>query len=292
MNALLRGGALRAVLALPPALAALYVAGTQIPGSTLLPWQPNMLDLAVYQRVGGLVLAGGDIFDPQGQLPWIYPGFAALLTVPFAALTFTVAALAWLLLCAAALAAVLHGRTRRLAVEPGYHGGDPARAAGAGHPGLRPARDPAGCGGRARLDARAAAAAPPVASRGLAGRGGHRGQAHPRRGRRVQLLRRSPPGRPGRVLLLPGRHGDRVPGAAAGRLAGVLGAAGFGGFGAQLGDRVRVQPVGAGRVEPAHRRPRPGWVGAECRRGPARGGGRRCCCTVAGRWRWPCAWRD
>jgi alpha-1,2-mannosyltransferase len=54
------------------------------------------------------VLTGGDIFDPQGQLPWIYPGFAALLTVPFAVVPFTLAAVGWLVLCTAALAAILH----------------------------------------------------------------------------------------------------------------------------------------------------------------------------------------
>ncbi len=103
-----RGWAARVGLALVPVAAALLVAGTQIPGSTLVPWQPNMMDLGVYQRVGRLVLTGGDIFDAQGQLPWIYPGFAALLTVPFAGLPFLAAAIGWLVLCTAALAAILH----------------------------------------------------------------------------------------------------------------------------------------------------------------------------------------
>ena len=95
-------------LAAVPLAAALYVAGVQIPGSTLVPWQPNMMDLGVYARVGGTVLNGGDIFDAGGQLPWIYPGFAALLTVPFAVIPFTVAAVVWLALCTAALAAILY----------------------------------------------------------------------------------------------------------------------------------------------------------------------------------------
>lgn len=107
MGTQLRTWAARVGLALVPVLAALYVAGTQIPGSTLAPWQPNMMDLGVYQRVGRLVLTGGDIFDPQGQLPWIYPGFAALLTLPFAVIPFLVAAVLWLVLCTAALAAIL-----------------------------------------------------------------------------------------------------------------------------------------------------------------------------------------
>ncbi len=104
----LRTWAVRIALALVPVVAALFVAGVQIPGSTLVPWRPNMMDLGVYQRVGGLVLGGGDIFDPQGQLPWIYPAFAALLTVPFAFLPFLLACVLWLALCTGALAAVLH----------------------------------------------------------------------------------------------------------------------------------------------------------------------------------------
>lgn len=104
----LRSWTVRVALALPPVLAALYIGATQIPGGSLWPWQPNMIDLAVYQRAGQVVLAGGDIFDPQGQLPWIYPGFAALLTIPFAVVPSVVAAAAWLLLCTAALAAMLY----------------------------------------------------------------------------------------------------------------------------------------------------------------------------------------
>ena len=62
---------------IPPLLAALYVAGTQIPGSTLWPWRPGMIDLDVYRRTGQLLLAGQDFFNADG-LPWIYPPFAAL----------------------------------------------------------------------------------------------------------------------------------------------------------------------------------------------------------------------
>jgi alpha-1,2-mannosyltransferase len=94
-------------LAIPPMLAALYVAGTQIPGSVLWPWHPGMIDLDVYRRTGQLLLAGQDFFNAEG-LPWIYPPFAALLTVPFAVLSFEVAAIGWLALCVAALAAILY----------------------------------------------------------------------------------------------------------------------------------------------------------------------------------------
>ena len=94
-------------LAIPPMLAALCVAGTQIPGSVLWPWHPGMIDLDVYRRTGQLLLAGQDFFNAEG-LPWIYPPFAALLTVPFAVLSFEVAAIGWLALCVAALAAILY----------------------------------------------------------------------------------------------------------------------------------------------------------------------------------------
>ncbi len=94
-------------LAIPPLLAALYVAGTQIPGAVLWPWHPGMIDLDVYRRTGQLLLQGQDFFNAEG-LPWIYPPFGALLTVPFAVISFEVAAVAWLLLCVGALAAILY----------------------------------------------------------------------------------------------------------------------------------------------------------------------------------------
>ena len=103
----LRVWLVRVALALPPLLAALYVAGTQIPGSVLWPWRPGMIDLEVYRRTGTLLLAGQDFFSAEG-LPWIYPAFAALFTVPFALVPFEVAAVVWLALSVAALAAVLH----------------------------------------------------------------------------------------------------------------------------------------------------------------------------------------
>lgn len=97
----------RVALALPPLLAALFIAGTQIPGSVLWPWRPGMIDLEVYRRTGTLLLAGQDFFNAEG-LPWIYPAFAALFTVPFALVPFELAAVVWLALCVAALAAILY----------------------------------------------------------------------------------------------------------------------------------------------------------------------------------------
>lgn len=97
----------RALLAIVPIVAGLYVGSTQIVGGTFWPWHPGMIDLEVYLRTGGLVLSGGDFFAAAG-LPWIYPPFAALLTVPFALLSFEVAAVVWLVACVAALASVLY----------------------------------------------------------------------------------------------------------------------------------------------------------------------------------------
>lgn len=102
-----RTWALRVLLAAPPLLAAFWVAGTQVHGGPVWPWSPDMADLEVYRRTGELLLAGGDIFHTDGLL-WIYPGFAALFTVPLAFLTAVQAAAAWTVLCTAALAAVIH----------------------------------------------------------------------------------------------------------------------------------------------------------------------------------------
>ena len=99
---------LRVALAVPPLLAALWVGGTAIPGSSVWPWSAaGMIDLEVYRRTGTVLLAGGDIFAADG-LPWIYPPFAALLTVGFAVLPQLLAGIVWLWLCVAALGAVLY----------------------------------------------------------------------------------------------------------------------------------------------------------------------------------------
>jgi alpha-1,2-mannosyltransferase len=99
---------LRAGYGLLPLLAAAYIAGTLIPGSNLWPWHPGMIDLEVYQRTGALVLQGQDFFHVAEGLPWIYPPFAALLSVPFSLVGLQVAALAWLAICVIALGALLY----------------------------------------------------------------------------------------------------------------------------------------------------------------------------------------
>lgn len=96
------------LLALAPVLAALYAGGTTIPGGTFEPWAPAMIDLDVYRRTGELVLAGGDFYNVEAWLPWIYPPFPALLAVPFAVVPPAVAQMLWLALNVACLMAMLY----------------------------------------------------------------------------------------------------------------------------------------------------------------------------------------
>jgi alpha-1,2-mannosyltransferase len=96
------------LVSLLPLLVAILVAGTLIYGTSPWPWRPGMIDLQVYQRTGAMVLAGQDFFHVSDGLPWIYPPFAALLSVPFALMPFEVAAIVWLVICVAALEAVLY----------------------------------------------------------------------------------------------------------------------------------------------------------------------------------------
>ncbi|MBA3020398.1 glycosyltransferase 87 family protein [Propionicimonas sp.] len=94
------------LLALAPLLAGFYVAAVDIADGSLVPWDPRMVDFEVYRRTAELVLAGADIFNVDG-LPWVYPPFAAVLAVPLALPPWPVITAAWIVLCVAALAAVL-----------------------------------------------------------------------------------------------------------------------------------------------------------------------------------------
>ena len=96
------------LLSLAPLLAALYAGATTIPGGSLYPWAPAMIDLDVYRRTGELVLQGQDFYNVKAWLPWIYPPFPALLAVPFGVLAPAAAQVAWLALCVACLMAMLY----------------------------------------------------------------------------------------------------------------------------------------------------------------------------------------
>jgi alpha-1,2-mannosyltransferase len=100
---LVLGGAAVSVL---PLFVGLYVAATTFGGS-LIPWHPVMVDLDVYRRAGLTLLQGGNIYDLPGQLPFLYPPFAALLAVPLALLPAAVVQIGWTLAEVLAILAVL-----------------------------------------------------------------------------------------------------------------------------------------------------------------------------------------
>ncbi|WP_040160409.1 glycosyltransferase 87 family protein [Nigerium massiliense] len=91
-----------------PLAAAIWVAAVQIAGGSIDPWRPAMIDLDVYRRAAGDLLAGRDFYaTPDGQLPWIYPAFAALLSLPLGLIPLKTAQVFWLLLNVVALWAIL-----------------------------------------------------------------------------------------------------------------------------------------------------------------------------------------
>ena len=96
------------LLAVAPVLAALYAGGTTIAGGSFEPWTPAMIDLDVYRRTGELVLAGQDFYNVEAWLPWIYPPFPALLSVPFAVVAADVAQIGWLVLNVACVMAIVY----------------------------------------------------------------------------------------------------------------------------------------------------------------------------------------
>ncbi len=92
---------------LPPLGVGLWVAAVTIPGGSFDPWAPAMIDLDVYRRTGSMLLAGQDIYVAEG-LPWIYPPFAALFTVPLAIVPLGVAQVFWIALTVGLLMAMLY----------------------------------------------------------------------------------------------------------------------------------------------------------------------------------------
>lgn len=103
MIRVLRGVAICAL----PILAGLWVGATQF-GGTLFPWRPVMVDLEVYRRAGRVLLDGGDFYALTGQLQFLYPPLAAVLSVPLALLPDVVVQVGWTVTSTLALLAVLH----------------------------------------------------------------------------------------------------------------------------------------------------------------------------------------
>ena len=95
------------LLLLPPLVSGLYIAAVTIPGGSFVPWEPAMIDLDVYRRTGSMLLQGQDFYVAEG-LPWIYPPFAALLTVPLALIPLAAAEVAWITVTILLLMAILY----------------------------------------------------------------------------------------------------------------------------------------------------------------------------------------
>ena len=90
-----------------PLLAGVWVAATEF-GGHLVPWQPVMVDLEVYRQAARVLLTGGDFYSLPGQLQFLYPPFAAVLSVPLAVLPTTLVPIGWTVAGVLALLAVLH----------------------------------------------------------------------------------------------------------------------------------------------------------------------------------------
>ncbi|HEY0240141.1 MAG TPA: glycosyltransferase 87 family protein [Friedmanniella sp.] len=90
-----------------PLLAGLWVAATEF-GGHLVPWQPVMVDLEVYRQAARVLLTGGDFYALPGQLQFLYPPLAAVLSVPLALLPTALVQIGWTVCGVLALLAVLH----------------------------------------------------------------------------------------------------------------------------------------------------------------------------------------
>lgn len=103
MSRLVRGLALCVL----PIITGLYVGATSF-GGTIWPWRPVMVDLEVYRAAGRVLLQGGDFYSLPGPLQFLYPPFAAVLSVPLALLPGWLAQVGWTVAGVLALLAVLH----------------------------------------------------------------------------------------------------------------------------------------------------------------------------------------
>ena len=90
-----------------PVLVALYV-GAPTADGTPFPWQPAMVDLAVYREAGATLVRGGDFYALPGPLQFLYPPFAAILAVPLTVVPTALVQALWTTAGALALVAVLH----------------------------------------------------------------------------------------------------------------------------------------------------------------------------------------
>ena len=94
----------------PPMLVTVLTAPFAFMGGTLRPWEPQMMDLDVYRRAGDLLLSGGSAIyaAPNGELPFLYPPFAAVMGALWYLPSQDIAQILWLALNVLALLAILH----------------------------------------------------------------------------------------------------------------------------------------------------------------------------------------
>lgn len=92
----------------PSVLVGLFVAATSFPDTSMVPWKPNMVDLEVYRLAGQLLRTGGDPYALPGNLPFLYPPFAAWVAVPLSALPDTWVQVGWILANIVAVLAIMY----------------------------------------------------------------------------------------------------------------------------------------------------------------------------------------
>lgn len=93
------------VLFVPPAAVVLITPAIE---RKLWPWQANLEDFNVFREAGRLALEGQPFYGDAIDVPFLYPPFAALGAVPLAAVPEQVAEIAWLLVMAGLVMAMVH----------------------------------------------------------------------------------------------------------------------------------------------------------------------------------------
>lgn len=93
---------------LPALLTGLFVTATSFPDTTMVPWNANMVDLEVYRLAGETLRQGADPYALPGNLPFLYPPFAALLAVPLSLLPLIGLELAWAVANTFAVLAIMY----------------------------------------------------------------------------------------------------------------------------------------------------------------------------------------
>ncbi|OYN90841.1 glycosyltransferase 87 family protein [Parenemella sanctibonifatiensis] len=96
------------LIALAPLIVGFHVPIAHMTGTSLWPWRPNMEDLAVYREAAHRLLSGEFLYVTGVEFPYIYPPFAALLSVPLGAIPAVAASAVWVIVTVVSLLVVLH----------------------------------------------------------------------------------------------------------------------------------------------------------------------------------------